>query len=217
MIELKNISKSFKQWGETINLYNNLSLKIESWTFVMLTGSSGSWKTTLFNIIAGLETIDTGEVIVDGKRIDTLSNAGSTKYRASTIWFVFQKFHLVSQLTVRENLELPGDLSNLERRYTTQEILSLVWINQKIDVYPDQLSWWEQQRVAIARAFMYQTPILLTDEPTGNLDQGNSENIMQLIKKLQKDTGVTILMITHEQDLLHWADRVVAMNELIGQ
>ncbi len=182
--------------------------------FVMITGQSGSWKTTLFNIIAGLETADSGEVIIDWKNIGDLSASERTNWRAATIWFVFQKFHLVPQLTVRENLELPGDLSKLNRRYTVEQILDLVGISKKINVYPDQLSGGEQQRVAIARAFMYETPLLLADEPTGNLDLWNSENVMQLIKDLQKDTGVTIVMITHEQELLTRADREVRMSEL---
>ena len=215
MITLKKISKSFVQWSETIHLYKDLSLEILSWEFVMITEQSGSGKTTLFNIIAWLETADHGEVIVDQTALQSLSDDERTIRRAKNIWFIFQKFHLVPQLTVRENLELPWDLSHLKRRYTVEALLDLVGLSKKIDIYPDQLSGGEQQRVAIARAFLYETPLLLADEPTGNLDLWNSENIMQLIKNLQKETWVTIVMITHEQEILTRADRVVTMNELI--
>ncbi len=216
MIHLQNIAKSFVQWSETIDLYSDLSLEIAAWEFVMITWQSGSGKTTLFNIIAWLQTADTGEVIVHDTALHTLWDDERTIWRASNIWFVFQKFHLVSQLTVRENLELPGDLSGLTKRYTVQEMLDMVGISSKIDIYPDQLSGGEQQRVAIARAFLYETPLLLADEPTGNLDLWNTQNIMQLIKDLQKQTWVTIVMITHEQEILTRADRVITMESLIG-
>lgn len=215
MISLTNISKSFTQWSETITLYTDLSLQISAGEFVMITGQSGSWKTTLFNIIAWLEPVDTGNVVVNWSSLHDLSEDERTLWRSKNIWFVFQKFHLVPQLTVRENLELPGDLSQLQKRYSVEEILALVGISKKIDIYPDQLSGWEQQRVAIARAFMYKAPLLLADEPTWNLDIWNSENILQLIKKLQKETGVTIVMITHEQEILKRSDRVIKMSELL--
>ena len=214
MITLKNVSKSFVQWSETIDLYNNLALHIQDWEFVMITGQSGSGKTTLFNIIAWLESADSGKLIVNNTDISDLSDDERTIRRARTIWFVFQKFYLVPQLTVRENLELLWDLTDLQKRYTVEYILKRVGLAKKINIYPDQLSGWEQQRVAIARAFLYQTPLLLADEPTGNLDLWNSKNIMQLIKELQKDTWVTIVMITHESQMLTRADRVVTMKEL---
>ncbi len=214
MIHLTQLSKSFTQWSETIVLYKNLSLEIQTWEFVMLTWQSGSWKTTLFNIIAWLDTADKGEVMVNNTKVHALSEDQRTLWRAENIWFVFQKFHLVPQLTVKENLELPGDFSHGEKRYTVEQLLDLVGLSKKIDIYPDQLSGWEQQRVAIARAFLYKTPLLLADEPTGNLDLGNSQNIMQLIKDLQKETWVTIVMITHEPELLTRADRIIKMKDL---
>jgi len=217
MIDIQSISKTFQQWSESIHLYNSLSVTIEAWEFVMLTGQSGSGKTTLFNIVAGLEKADEWEVMINGKNIQSLSSNERSSFFAKTISFVFQSFHLVPQLTVRENLELPWDLSMIKQRYSVEEILWLVGIDKKINSYPDQLSWGEQQRVAIARAFMYKTPVLLADEPTGNLDLWNSENIMQLIKQLQKKTWVTIFMITHEQELLHRADRTITMSELLTQ
>ena len=216
MIKLLDISKTFVQWSERIVLYRDLSLQVEQGEFVMITGQSGSWKTTLFNIISWLETVDTGDVIVNEQRISAMSDAERTKRRAKTIGFVFQKFHLVPQLTVRENLELPGDLAPLRKRFEVDHILKKVGISSKADVYPDVLSGGEQQRVAIARAFMYQTPLLLADEPTWNLDLWNSENVMTLLKDLQKSTWVTIVMITHEQELLSRADRVVRMEEIVG-
>ncbi len=180
----------------------------------MITWQSGSWKTTLFNIIAWLESADKWEVFVNNIWLHTLSDDERTTRRAKNVWFVFQKFHLVPQLTVKENLELPWDLSQLKKRFTVEKLLELVGLSKKINIYPDQLSGWEQQRVAIARAFLYETPLLLADEPTGNLDLWNSENIMRLIKDLQKETWVTILMITHEQEILTRADRVITMKLL---
>ncbi len=215
MISLKNIAKSFQQWSEKIQLYTDLNVEVEKWSFAMLTGQSWSGKTTLFNIIAWLESVDAGQVIVAGNNLQDLSAQERTQRRGENIGFVFQKFHLVPQLTVKENLELPWDISKLPQRYTTEEILAEVDLTRKMKAYPDQLSWGEQQRVAIARAFMYETPLLLADEPTWNLDLWNSEKIMELIKKLQKNTWVTVFMITHEQELLSRADKVFTMSELI--
>ena len=137
-----------------------------------------------------------------------MNNEEKTKFRWKNISFIFQQFNLIDNLTVWENLDLIISLNNLKRRYKTKEILKIIWLKNKIDSYPYNLSWWEQQRVAVARAFIWETPILLADEPTGNLDIENTNIIIDLIKKLHTETNNTIIMITHDYSIAKVADKI---------
>jgi putative ABC transport system ATP-binding protein len=199
MIDIKNISKSFVSPEWPINIFQDASLMIEQSSFVAIMWPSWSWKSTLLNLISGLDSPDNWTIQVLWKSIANLSDDQKTKRRWEHISFIFQSFHLLPHLTIEENINLSLQLNKLKRRYTTQQILEKVWLTQRRNAYPFTLSWWEQQRVAIARAFVWETPILLADEPTGNLDENTAQRIIALIADLHKDTWTTILMITHDE------------------
>lgn len=207
MINLKNITKNFKTPDSQTQLYNWLNFTIDSGDFVAILGSSGSWKTTLLNMMSWLVNFDEWEIVVNNEKYSELSWDALTKFRWSNMSFIFQQFHLIPNLTVRENIELPIDINKIEQRFSVEEILKKVWLEEKIDSYPFNLSWWEQQRVAIARAFIGKTPILLADEPTGNLDDKNTKNIMEILTQLHKETWNTIVMITHDNEVAQYADK----------
>lgn len=207
MIELKKISKKFAtQWKENI-LYNELDFTIEQWEFIAILWKSGCWKTTLLNLISGLVGFDSWEITINGEDYSKLSAEGLTQFRWKNMSFIFQQFHLIPNLTVTENIELPLDINKIPAAYSVEEILDKVWLTDKADSYIYNLSWWEQQRVAIARAFVWKTPILLADEPTWNLDQKNAENIMKLLTDLHNETQNTIIMITHDHDIAAFAQK----------
>jgi putative ABC transport system ATP-binding protein len=207
MISCTNLSKSFSSNGQTTHIYKNLTRSVEQGTSVAIMGPSGSGKSTLLNMISGLDTPDAGEIFVWNDLISAMSEDERTIWRARHIGFVFQQFHLIPNLTVAENIDLVIQISKIPRRYRTDEILDKVWLSGYASRYPHQLSGWEQQRVAIARAFVGQLPILLADEPTGNLDHKNAVMIMDLMMSLQKESGVTIIIITHDRMVAEYAEK----------
>jgi putative ABC transport system ATP-binding protein len=209
MIKIKNLYKSYKWESSNITvIYKDLNLDINKWDFVSILGTSGSWKTTLFNLISGLDDFESWELEVNTNLLSKMNHEQKTNFRWKNISFIFQQYNLIDNLTVAENIDLIIELNKLERRYDTKEILKIVWLESKIDAYPYNLSWWEQQRVAVARAFVWETPILLADEPTWNLDIENTQIIIELIKKLHNDTNNTIIMITHDLDIAKVADKI---------
>jgi len=208
MIHLKNISKSYSSRGETVTLFTDLDWSVETGSFVALMGASGAGKSTLLSLIAGILTPDSGSIALGDTDITTLTRDEMIAYRGAHIAFIFQAFELIPNLTVEENIDLVLDISHAPRRYETTEILERVWLAGKGQRYPNELSGGEQQRVAIARAFVADVPYLLADEPTGNLDEGNASRIMDLIDILHRETGNTIVMITHDADIASRADMV---------
>lgn len=214
MIKIENLNKSFKvKDSKEVIIYKNLNLEIKKWEFISILGTSWSWKTTLLNLVSWLDSFDSWKIIVNDFELSNMNNEEKTKFRWKNISFIFQQFNLIDNLTVEENLDLIIELNNLNRRYETKEILKIVWLEDKINSYPYNLSWWEQQRVAVARAFIWETPILLADEPTGNLDSENKQIIVDLIKKLHTDNNNTIIMITHDLDIAKVADKVYYLND----
>ncbi len=208
MIKLKNITKKYKSWNTESTIYNDLNFDIEPGDFITILWKSGSWKTTLLNLISGLNSFDSWEIEVNSKRLSEMWKDDLAKFRWENISFIFQSFHLIPNLTVRENIELPIDINKTKMRFSVEEILKKVWISEKIDSYPFELSGWQQQRVAIARAFISDTPILLADEPTWNIDEENAKIIMDLLLKLHKETKNTIVLITHEKSIANYADKI---------
>lgn len=208
MIHLKDISKSYTSHGETVTLFTHLDWAIESGSFVALMGASGAGKSTILSLIAGILSPDTWSISLGDVDITKLTRDAIIEYRWKHIAFIFQAFELIPNLTVEENIDLVLDISHAHRRYTTSEILDKVWLTGKWARYPHELSGGEQQRVAIARAFVADVPYLLADEPTGNLDEGNAERIMDLIDILHQETKNTIIMITHDRDIANRADTV---------
>ncbi len=207
MITLKNISKSFSTDWKKSSLYKDLNFSIQEWAFIAILWKSGCWKTTLLNMIAWLVWFDSWEISVNESNYSQLNNEQLTKFRWKNMSFIFQQFQLIPNLTVQENIELPLDINNIPSAYSVEEILKKVWLEDKIHSYIYNLSWWEQQRVAIARAFIWKTPILLADEPTGNLDEKNAINIMNILTDLHKETWNTIVMITHDTDIANFAQK----------
>ncbi len=212
MIALSNISKSYTSKNETVTLFTDLDWQVETGSYVSLMGASGTGKSTLLSLIAGIIRPDSGPIELGVTDITTLTTDEMIEYRGGHIAFIFQAFELIPNLTVTENIDLVLDISHAPRRYETSVILDKVGLAGKGNRYPTELSGGEQQRVAIARAFVADVPYLLADEPTGNLDEGNANRIMDLIDTLHQETGNTIIMITHDRDVASRADRVYRLS-----
>lgn len=213
MIYLKNITKTYN-WEHTSNeIYKDLNFEVEKWDFIAIVWKSGSWKTSLLNIIAWLTDFDSGDVIIGEKQYSQMTSNEKTKFRWKHMSFIFQQFHLIPNLTVLENIELTLDINKITPRFSVDEILDKVWLWNKKTNYPFELSWGEQQRVAIARAFIWKTEILLVDEPTWNLDEKNAQNIMNLLKKLHIEARNTIILITHDMWITQFADKTYVLQD----
>lgn len=213
MITANNLSKSFTTNWQTVVIYDKLNRSINEWSSVAIMWPSGSGKSTLLNLISGLDIPDDGEIIIWSTNVSILTEDERTLRRSKHIAFIFQSFHLIPNLTVEENIDLVIDIAQVQRRFTTAEILSKVWLSGYESRYPHQLSGWEQQRVAIARAFVWQLPVLLADEPTGNLDHRNALHIMELMMELQRESGVTIIIITHDAMMASYADTIYELSD----
>ncbi len=211
MIQLKNITKSFSQSDSKNILYENMDFEVKSWEFIAIVWRSGSGKSTILNLISGLLSPNSGEIHVDNQEITKLSQDEMTKTRGKNMSFIFQQFHLIPNLTVSENITLPIEINKIQPAFSTQQILKKVWLSEKSESYPYELSWWEQQRVAVARAFAAQTNILLADEPTGNLDEKNAKNVMDILSLLHKETKNTIVLITHDMQVAQYADKIYTL------
>lgn len=211
MIKIENLSKSFRTTEvETIAL-NNVSLEVSEKEFVAIMGPSGCGKSTLLNILGLLDNPSSGNYYLDGKEVGHLKEKDRTRVRKGNIGFVFQSFNLIDELNVFENVELPLTYLNIpadERKRRVNEILSRMNISHRAKHYPQQLSGGQQQRVAIARAVVSNPKIILADEPTGNLDSKNGQEVMELLTELNKE-GTTIVMVTHSQRDAGFAGRTV--------
>lgn len=215
LIELINTTRLYTMGARTLYALRNVSVRVERGEFVAVVGPSGSGKSTLLNLVGGIDQPTSGEVWVDGMRIDTLDENSLAKFRRNHIGIVFQFFQLLPTLTALENVSLPMELRGDERKYRrkrAEEMLVRVGLGARLTQLPSELSGGEQQRVAIARALVNDQPILLADEPTGNLDSGNAEGIILLLRELA-DAGKTILLITHEANLARAAHRTILMHD----
>jgi len=206
MIEIKQLSKSFRLPDSSqLEIFHDVDMHITSWEFVAVMGQSGQGKTTLLNILSGLEREYQGSVNIWWTDIWVLSESLMTQFRGKHISYVFQEYNLIDSLTVEENIELVLDINKIARRYRSDEILERVGLSSKKYSYPTELSGWEKQRVALARSFVWVSDIILADEPTGSLDEANAQKIMQLLTDLWKETHCTIVMITHSQEIADYA------------
>lgn len=213
MIKIKNLSKVFWKDSEKVEILRNLNLEIKEWSFISIVWPSGSWKSTFLNMMSWIDTDFTWNLEVFSFDYKTKNENEITTFRWKNISYIFQNFKLIDNLTVRENIDLVIELNDLERNFSTNEILKLVGLETKADNYVFNLSWWESQRVAIARAFVWKTKLLLADEPTGSLDTKNKKIIMDLISSLHKKTKNTIVMITHDDEVAKISDIVYKMND----
>jgi len=211
MIELKNICKDYVVGSETTRILHDISLTIREKEFVSIMGSSGSGKSTLMHIMGFLDTPTCGTIFLDGKDMSKISDDKLSKIRSEYIGFVFQQFNLINNLTVWENVLLPTIYSKKkfeqDSKEKAKEILTRFGILERKDYLPNKISGGEQQRVAIARALIMSPKIIFADEPTGNLDSRNGEEIIKLLGELNKDFGVTIVLVTHEKYIAKRARR----------
>lgn len=212
MIELKNIYKWVNQGGNKIFLLKDLNLTINEGEFISIMGPSGSGKSTLLNVIGMLDGFDEGEYLFNGNVVSSLKEKGKTKLYKQHIGFVFQAYHLIDELNVYENLETPllyQDYKSSERKAMVSDMLDRFNIVGKKDLFPQQLSGGQQQLVGIARALITKPKIVLADEPTGNLNSKQGEEIMQLFKKLNQEDGVTIVQVTHSEKNAEYGSRII--------
>jgi len=201
MVEVRNLSKSYRRGALRIPVLSDISFDIEEGEFLALMGPSGSGKSTLMNLIAGIDKPDSGTVRVAGVEITSLSETDLALWRGHHVGFVFQFYNLIPVLTALENVELPLHLTNLTRRQRREHAvlaLSLVNLSHRMSHYPKQMSGGEQQRVAIARAIVTDPSLLVADEPTGDLDRVSAGEILDLMGRLNRQWGKTILMVTHD-------------------
>ncbi len=212
LIQLKNIHKSYPLDGFDLEILKGINLEIAAGEFVAIMGPSGSGKSTLMNILGCLDTPTSGEYILDGENIEHLSGDQLAEIRNRKIGFVFQGFNLLSRTSAIENVELPmvyAGVTDKEREERAAKALDSVGLHERMHHQPNQLSGGQQQRVAIARAIVNEAPIIFADEPTGNLDTKMSVEIMDLFTKLNKELHRTIILVTHEEDIALYANRII--------
>ena len=201
IVQVRNVTKSYRRGGQIVPVLENISFDIAEGEFLALMGPSGSGKSTLLNLIAGIDKIDSGAITVGGVDITTLSETELAAWRGVNVGFIFQFYNLIPVLTAFENVELPlllTRLSRKERREHVEMALRIVGLTDRMDHHPNQLSGGQQQRVAIARAVVTDPTILVADEPTGDLDRISAEEILHLMDRLNRESGKTVIMVTHD-------------------
>ncbi len=214
MIELQNVIKTVRSGAEDLTILDNVSLTIPDGEFVAVTGASGSGKSTLLGLIAGLDAPSSGEIFIDDENVTRMSEDALASLRSEKIGFIFQSFHLIPSLTAFENILIPMEIRGLrDARAKAEKLLEAVELTNRGHHYPTELSGGEQQRVAIARAFANQPKILLADEPTGNLDSRNGAHIFDLMTELHKQNNVSLILVTHDQNLADRAQRQVILKD----
>lgn len=212
LIKANNLTREYKKGGETIRPLNGLNLEVQRGDFLALMGPSGSGKTTLLNLIAGIDSPTQGELIIDGINIATLSRNKLAAWRSEHVGYIFQLYNLVPVLTAFENVELPlmlHKLSRRERRKRVDDALEQVGIADRAGHYPRQMSGGQEQRVAIARALVTNPTIVVGDEPTGDLDKKSAKAIMELLQRINREQGRTIIMVTHDPKTTEYAGRTL--------
>ncbi len=212
IIQLENVSKLYRRGSETVAAVQDVSLAIEAGEHVAVVGHSGSGKTTLLNMIGCMDRPSGGRITVNGRRLEKASEAELTRFRRAAFGFVFQQFFLIPTLNVLENVSLPTLFSRTKNASKAKELLEMVEMGHRLTHRPGELSGGEMQRVAIARALINSPPILLADEPTGNLDSRNGDKIMELFDRLNQG-GVTVIVVTHNHDLVKRCRRTVHMED----
>lgn len=208
-VEFRNVYKRYKMGEVTIAASDGVSFEIEKGEFAVIVGASGAGKTTVLNMLGGMDTCDEGKIIVDGRDIAAFSKKEMTRYRRQDIGFVFQFYNLVQNLTAKENVELATEICSDARN--AEAVLRQVGLGERINNFPAQLSGGEQQRVSIARALAKSPKLLLCDEPTGALDYNTGKTILKLLQDTCREKGMTVVVITHNQAITPMADRVITI------
>lgn len=216
IIQIRTVRKAYTRGVETILVLDDLSLEVKEGEFFALMGPSGSGKTTLLNLVAGLDTPDSGKVIVAGKDLAQLGESELARWRAVNVGFIFQFYNLIPVLTALENVALPLSLLDMppkERKERARFALEIVGLSDRCDHYPGQLSGGQEQRVAIARAVVSDPRLVVADEPTGDLDRRSAAEILQLLQRLNSEFQKTVAMVTHDQTASHYASRVLHLDK----
>ena len=216
LVTLRNITKTYQRGPEKVQVLHGIDLDIPRGDFVALMGPSGSGKTTLLNLIGGLDTPSGGEIEIEGERIDRLSPGQLSTWRSHHVGFVFQFYNLMPMLTAQKNVELPLLLTDLgagDRARRAQIALTLVGLADRRSHRPNELSGGQQQRVAIARAIVSDPTFLICDEPTGDLDRHSAEEILDLLRMLNREHGKTIIMVTHDPKAAEYATHTIHLDK----
>jgi putative ABC transport system ATP-binding protein len=215
LVELSSVSKSFSKGDETITPLDDVSLEIHEGEFVSLMGPSGTGKSTLLNLVGGIDRPDSGTITVDGTEVTKLSRSRLADWRAANLGYIFQTHNLIPVLTAYENVELPTlllKLSSSQRRERVELALEAVGLTDRADHYPRQLSGGQEQRVGIARAIVAHPKVVVADEPTGSLDTDTSEQVQVLLQRLNQELNITLLMVTHDSDAATIASRQLVLD-----
>ena len=216
LIRCTNVCKDYVRGAENVRVLRNVNLSVKPGTFIALMGPSGSGKTTLLNLIGGLDTATSGEIEVDGLRLDSVSAKALARWRAQSVGFVFQFYNLLPVLSAQRNVELPlllTGLSRSERRRNAALALDIVGLGDRGGHKPGELSGGQQQRVAIARALVSDPRLLVFDEPTGDLDRDTADEILELLQTLHRELGKTIVMVTHDPKAADHAESTLHMDK----
>ena len=214
MIVLKEVGKILASGGRPLIVLHPLTLTIEKGRFVAVMGPSGSGKSTLLGLIAGLDAPTAGEIWVSDKQVSRMNEDDLARFRSRSVGFVFQAFQLIPNLTALENVLVPMEIrGQAGARPRAEELLAMVGLEARGSHYPAQLSGGEQQRVAIARAFACRPEVLLADEPTGNLDSETGGRIIELLKTLHREEGTTLVLVTHDPEIVAVADRIINLRD----
>lgn len=211
VIEVKNLYKLYRVGDSVVRALNGVSFEIYKGEFCAIVGTSGSGKSTLLNMLAGLEKPTKGEVIISGQHMEQLNEDGLVRFRREHIGFIFQSFHLIGTMNALENVALPLSFrgeTRAERLKKADQMLDLVNLKKQKKHFPNQMSGGQQQRVGVARALVVEPKIIFADEPTGNLDSHTSEEVMELMQRVVKEQNRTLVMVTHDNHLATYADRV---------
>jgi putative ABC transport system ATP-binding protein len=213
ILRCESLTRTYPSGGREITVLRDITFELETGRILAITGPSGSGKSTLLGLLAGLDRPTRGRVLLDGRDLGALGEDERARVRAETVGFVFQSFHLIPTLTARENVQVPLELRGEDGRARADELLQRVGLGDRGHHYPAQLSGGEQQRVALARAFANRPKLLFADEPTGNLDAANGQNVVELLAELNRELGTTVVLVTHEPDLAARAHRVLRLRD----
>lgn len=214
MITLSHLTMRLAGGGHQITILDDVSLELPDKQRVAIVGPSGSGKSTLLGLIAGLDRPTFGSITIDGVEISAMRESAMARYRRDHIGYIFQSFHLIPTLTALENVLVPLELAGMcDVQDRATELLKAVGLGDRLHHYPVQLSGGEQQRVAVARAFACRPPILLADEPTGNLDSATGQSVMNLLLTLHRDYGSTLVLVTHDRAMASSMERVIALRD----
>jgi putative ABC transport system ATP-binding protein len=215
LVELRNVHKRFRKGDQTITPLDDISLDIEAGEFISLMGPSGTGKSTLLNLVSGIDRPDSGTISVDGMDITQLSRTQLADWRAANLGYIFQTHNLIPVLSAYENVELPTlllKLTSTQRRQRVQLALEAVGLSDRANHYPRQLSGGQEQRVGIARAIVAHPKVVVADEPTGSLDAGTSDQVLDLLQRLNRELNITILMVTHDSQVAAIATRRLVLD-----